>query len=529
MEMSSHLQAIGSLFAFLLLYKIWISIRSHHDKSKENKLPEPKGWWPLIGHLHLLRGDVPAFRTLAAIADKNGPIFRIQLGTKQAIVVSSWETVKECFSPANDKVFLTRPASAASRYLGYGNAFFGLTTDVKYWRHIRRIANVQVLSNRRLQLLKDARASEVEACIKHLHSVCCESNNVVDIGRWFSTVVLNIIVRMVASKRYSNDEKDEESKRFIQAIHEFMHLSGVLVVSDVIPGIEWLDLLGHIASMKCIAKELDEIISSWLEEHLQNRKDEGRDFLDEMVSSMADDDASIYGYKTQNVIKATALYCSTASATNCVMQNLIIASTDSTYLTLVWALSLLLNHIQVLKTVQEELDIHVGKERWVEEADLKNLVYLQAIVKETLRLYPPGPLSVPHESMEDCYVSGYHIPKGTRLLVNIWKLHRDPRVWKSDNPEEFKPERFLSVHADLDVRGQKNFEYIPFGSGRRSCPGISSAMQMVPLILGRLLQGFNIHTPMNEPVDMTEGQGLTMAKAKPLLVMLNPRLSNVLY
>ena len=138
-----------------------------------------------------------------------------------------------------------------------------------------------------------------------------------------------------------------------------------------------------------------------------------------------------------------------------------------------------------MKHAQEELDLKVGRDRWVEQSDIQNLVYLKAIVKETLRLYTTAPLSVPHEAMEDCHVGGYHIPKGTRLLVNAWKLHRDPAVWS--NPEEFQPERFLTSHATIDVVGQ-HFELIPFGSGRRSCPGINLALQMLHLTIARLLQ-----------------------------------------
>ena len=182
--------------------------------------------------------------------------------------------------------------------------------------------------------------------------------------------------------------------------------------------------------------------------------------------------------------------------------------------TLTWVLSLLLNNRHALKKAQEELDIHVGKDKLVEESDIKMLVYLQAIVKETLRLYPPGPLSVPHESMEDCVVGGYHIPAGTRLLINLYKLHRDPQVWS--DPCEFQPERFLTTYKDFDVRGQ-NFELIPFGSGRRMCPGISFAFQILELTLASLLQGFEFGTPLDEAVDMSEAIGLTNLKATPRL------------
>ncbi|CAK9180595.1 unnamed protein product [Ilex paraguariensis] len=179
-----------------------------------------------------------------------------------------------------------------------------------------------------------------------------------------------------------------------------------------------------------------------------------------------------------------------------------------------------------MKRAQEEIEIKVGKNKWVEESDINNLVYLQAIVKETLRLYPPGPLSVPHEAMEDCNVGGYHIPKGTRLLVNVWKLHRDPRIWS--DPETFMPERFLTNHTEVDVGGQQ-FEYTPFGSGRRSCPGMTFAMQVTHLTLARLLQGFDFKTPADAPVDMTEGLGITLPKATPVHVLITPRLSSELY
>ena len=189
--------------------------------------------------------------------------------------------------------------------------------------------------------------------------------------------------------------------------------------------------------------------------------------------------------------------------------------------TLTWALSLLLNNRDALRKAQEELDIHVGKDKLVEESDLKNLVYLQAVIKETLRLYPPGPLSVPRESMEDCVVSGYHIPAGTRLFINLYKLHRDPRVWSY--PCEFQPERFLTTYKDFDVKGQ-NFELIPFGSGRRMCPGVSFAFLVSELTLASLLQGFELGTPSDEPVDMSEATGMTNLKATPLQVFVTPRL-----
>ncbi|KAL7264649.1 hypothetical protein ACSBR1_002584 [Camellia fascicularis] len=209
--------------------------------------------------------------------------------------------------------------------------------------------------------------------------------------------------------------------------------------------------------------------------------------------------------------------------------SLIQGGSDTTTTTLTWAVSLLLNHPTALKTAQQEIDMYVGHEkvRWVDESDTKKLVYLQAILKETLRLYPPGPLSIPRESIQDCHVSGYYVPKGTRLIVNIWKLHHDPCL--STDPNEFRPERFLTWQAKANLRGQQ-FEFLPFGAGRRSCPGNTLAYQTLHLILARLLQGFNLTIlPGNGKVDMSEGLGLTLPKATPLEVLVIPRLPMLLY
>ena len=208
------------------------------------------------------------------------------------------------------------------------------------------------------------------------------------------------------------------------------------------------------------------------------------------------------------------------------LQALIVAGADTIATTLTWALSLLLNNQETLKKAQQELDVQIGRERQVKESDIKNLVYLQAIIKETMRLYPPGPFTIPRKSMEDCTLAGYHVPAGTQLLVNLSKIHRDPRVWF--DPNEFQPERFLTSHKGVDVKGQ-HFELLPFGAGRRMCPGVSLALQVTQLTLATLLHAFEIATPSDEPVDMTEKVGLTDIKVTPLEVHLTPRLPTQVY
>ncbi|KAF5199314.1 Cytochrome p450 [Thalictrum thalictroides] len=208
------------------------------------------------------------------------------------------------------------------------------------------------------------------------------------------------------------------------------------------------------------------------------------------------------------------------------LQNMILGGVDTTTVTLTWALSLLLNNRNILQMAQNEIDSIVGKDRLVDESDITKLVYLQAVVKETMRLYPAAPLSAQHVAIEDCTVSGYHVSAGTWLFTNIYKIQRDPRVWS--RPSEFQPERFLTTQANVDLRGN-HFEFIPFGSGRRSCPGVSLALHVVHLTLARLLQSFDFETPSNAAVDMTESAGLTNLKATPLEVLITPRLASSLY
>lgn len=300
-------------------------------------------------------------------------------------------------------------------------------------------------------------------------------------------------------------------------MREFFELGGTFVLRDAVPYLGWLDLGGYEKAMKKTAKELDSLAGEWLEEHRRKRESgqpvakEEQDFMDVLLSALEGID--LPGYDVDTVIKATST-------------TIIVGGTDTTSVNLSWALSLLLNHRHALEKVQEELDIIVGKERLLTESDIDKLFYLQAAVKETMRLYPAGPLAGARVFGEDCTVGGYHVPKGTRLLLNLWKLQTDPRVWS--DPLEFKPERFLTTHKDVDVKGQ-HFELIPFGAGRRACPGIAFGLQMAHLALASLLQAYEISPPSDAEVDMTGTPGLTNAKANPLQVLLKPRLPVHLY
>ncbi|KAK9039687.1 hypothetical protein V6N11_014881 [Hibiscus sabdariffa] len=453
----------------LLIYKL-IS-----PSGKNGSVPEAGGAWPVIGHLHLFSSKEILYRTLFGLSKKYGPVYSIRLGSHKALVVGNMEMAKELLT-VHDKAFATRPSLSASKLLGYNYAMFGFAPYGDYWREIRKITTLELLSNHRLDMsnFKQTRASENSGGEEIL--------------------------------RDTANSNEGEARQCQKSIKEYFHLFGAFVLSDAIPFFWWLDLGGHKKNMKRVAKELDVFVQTWLEEHKQKRRSAGerkedQDFMDVMLTITEDAKLNGFDVDADTITKATCL-------------NMILGAADSNMVPLIWGLALLVNNRLALKKVKEELAIHVGKDRHVEESDIKNLVYLQAVVKETLRLYPPSPILALRAAMEECTLSnGYHVTPGTRLLLNAWQIQHDERVWT--DPDEFKPERFLTTHKDLDLKGQ-NFELIPFGAGRRACSGVSLALQVIHLSMASVLHCFDINTPGGQPVDMTESASLANVKATPL-------------
>ncbi|GKD24696.1 cytochrome P450 93A3-like protein, partial [Tanacetum coccineum] len=195
--------------------------------------------------------------------------------------------------------------------------------------------------------------------------------------------------------------------------------------------------------------------------------------------------------------------------------------TDTSAITVEWTLAELINHPNIMKKAVEEIDQVVGKNRLLQESDIPNLSYLQAIVKESLRLHPVVPL-IQRLSTEDCTLGGYHIPANTTIFLNVWEVGRDPTHW--ENPLEFMPERF--ENKQLDVRGQ-HFHLVPFGGGRRMCPGTSLALMVAHATLGSMIQCFDWKAGKDgnlNSVDMEEGIGVTLPRANPLEKLKNAQL-----
>ncbi|KAK4781583.1 hypothetical protein SAY86_015685 [Trapa natans] len=519
----SHLLALAGLLALLLV--VWTLGGARRSRSRgDGQLdlpPEVPGSWPVIGHLHLLRDPIPMHRIMASMADRYGPAFMFRLGVHSVVVISEHEAMRECFT-TNDRVLASRPRSKAGIHLGYSYAAFGFAKYGPFSRKMKKLALHELLSPHRLEALQYVRVSEIDTLIRGLYYNSTVINGkTLNISLWLEHLALNVITRMIAGKRYFGlSSSDAEAAHVRRVMKEFMEVSGFPAISDLIPYTSWTDFWGTVKAMKRIGRELDEIVGSWVEEHKKKRTIDGErrkldmNFIDVLISAIEDDD-SILGYSRESIIKATVVV-------------IIVAGSDTTSLNLTWVLSLLLNHKHSLQRAQQELDLKIGRQRWAQDSDINSLPYLQAIVKESLRLYPPGPLSVPHEADGDCTVNGYLIPKGTRMFFNLWKLHRDPRIWP--DPDKFLPERFLTGGhaAGVDASG-RYFEFIPFGSGRRACPGSALALQITHLALARLLQAFDMSTPENATVDMTEGLAINLAKRNPLEVLLAPRLPAKLF
>lgn len=318
MDFLSHLLALSGVFFLLITLYLWRSKKTPTNKIKGKLAPEPSWSLPIIGHLHQVNSQKPIFRTFADFANKYGPIFTLRLGVHPVLVISNYEAVKECFT-TNDVTFASRPMSAHGTYLGYDYAAFGFAPYGPYWRTMRKLALVELLSSRRLETLKHVHISEVETLIKDLYGLC--KINVGDptkvvISEWIEHFTLNIITEIIASKRYFDSKSggiDGEAQRIEKLIKEYMYISGVPVVSDLIPVPKWIDIQGRMKSMKRIGKEVDVLLGSWVEEHIGKKEkatttttesnDNKQDFIDIMLSLL--EESSELGYSRETVIKAT--------------------------------------------------------------------------------------------------------------------------------------------------------------------------------------------------------------------------------
>ncbi|KAK6149195.1 hypothetical protein DH2020_016720 [Rehmannia glutinosa] len=510
---------------YIIFFLIWlvstVLIRSFFKKRSFSNLPPSPLALPIIGHLHLL-APIP-HQALAKLSSRFGPLMHIYLGSFPCIVASSPEISKE-FLKTHESSFSDRPQTFATDYLTYGSQDFSFAPYGPYWKFMKKLCMSQLLGGQTLDLLQPVRRYEIKRFVEFLAKKANDGKSV-DIGSELVRMTNNVISRMIMSERCSGDENEAGEIRNL--VHDVAELTGKFNVSDYIWFCKNLDLQGFGKRSKEVRDRFDEMMERIIDEHeirrrerLKQKSEEGEIVVKDLLDILLDiaEDGSSEMKLTRENIKAFIL-------------DLFAAGTDTSAITVEWALSELINHPNILKNAAQEIDSVIGNNnRLVEESDIPNLPYLQAIVKETLRLHPTGPLIV-RQSNKDCTIAGYNIPAKTRLFVNVWAIGRDSNHW--ENALEFRPQRFLSddgsAKGQLDVRGQ-HFHLLPFGSGRRGCPGTSLALQVVQTTLAALIQCFEWRFEgENGSVDMEEGPGLTLPRAHPLICYPMARINPIPY
>ncbi|XP_047964893.1 cytochrome P450 71AU50-like [Salvia hispanica] len=377
-----------------------------------------------------------------------------------------------------------------------------------YWQNMRKLCTVELLSTLKISSFRSMRREELGLFVESLNEAS-RLHVAVDLSAKVVSLTAEISCRMMFGKKYN--DKDIDERGFKGVLQEVMTLVAAPNLGDYFPFLEVLDLQGLTRKLKAIAKVFDVFFEKIIEDHVQagDRPGQAKDIVDTMMSIMQRGESE-FQFDIRN-IKA-------------IMLDLLVASMDTASASVEWILSELLRNPTVMKKLQKELEQVVGLKRMVEESDLDQLEYLDMVVKESFRLHPAAPLLLPHYSREDSKVNGYDIPKGSRILVNTYAIGRDPNVWT--DPEMFIPERFIG--SDIDVRG-KHFQLLPFGSGRRGCPGIQLGLIQVRLIVSQLVHCFDWQLPNDmspEELDMNEEFGIVVSRVNHLMAIPTCRLHN---
>ncbi|KAJ4966679.1 hypothetical protein NE237_018528 [Protea cynaroides] len=471
-------------------------------KQKQHLPPAPTAL-PILGHLHLLKK--PLHRTLEVLARQYGPILRLQFGSRSVFVVSSPSAIKECFTK-NDIILANRPDCLGGKHLAYNNTQVGWCPYGQHWRDVRRFIAIEIFSSKGIQRSSVIRNREVRHLVRQLYRGSDGELRKVELRSIFFQLTLNIVMGMVAAKRFFGDEDVDVELReqFLKIMKEqYSSTSMNMNILDFLPILRWVGFESEEKKMERFSKKRDAFIQSLIDHGRRRMSDSTKAVKEESKKTLVDAVLSLQKaepeYYSDYIIKG-------------IVSMMFTAGTNTSLLTMEWAMSLLLNHPEALQKAREEIDNNVGQGRLLEESDLPKLPYLRGIVNETFRLLPVAPLLVPHMSSEECSIGGYDVPRGTIVLVNAWAVHRDPKLWVE--PTSFKPERFQDIEGE-----REGYKFIPFGLGRRGCPGADVGIRVVSLALGALIQCFDWVRIGSENVDLSEVDGLSMAKAKPLVAL----------
>ncbi|KAJ4771939.1 Cytochrome P450 76C4 [Rhynchospora pubera] len=454
-------------------------------------LPPGPAPLPLIGNL--LDLDRQPHCSLARLAKVYGPVISLKLGLTTAIVISSPEAAREVLQK-KDAFFSARSVPDSSRAYNYHDAsMFFLPSTSPLWRRNRAICAVNLFSTRCLETSRDMRAQKARDIIDCFRK---KAGHPVDIGHIFFSGMLNMISNVLFSQDIV-DINSESPQEFEELIKESINENLKPNASDFFPFLRLFDLQGRRRTSARYHRQYHKTFNVIVDARLQHRRNGGKnygDFLDSLLDLLAQSKIS----RKEIQILFTELFG---------------AGSHTTSITVEWAMGELLHDPIAMAKAQAEVR-EVFAIQNLEESDALDLPYLQAVIKEAMRLHPPGPLLL-HKAIEDgVTLCGYRVPREAQVLVNAWAIGRDPKVWTE--PDVFRPERFLEKHISFHGR---DFEFIPFGSGKKICPGLPFAVKIVPFLLALILAEFDWKLPDGmEPkdVDLTEKFAAVLELAVPL-------------
>ncbi|PIM98302.1 Cytochrome P450 CYP2 subfamily [Handroanthus impetiginosus] len=467
-------------------------------------IPGPSGL-PVLG-LALAFSSSLTHRILFRLSQtfKASSLMAFSVGFTRFIISSNPETAKEIL---NSSVFADRPVKESAYELLFHRAM-GFAPYGEYWRNLRKISGTHLFSPRRMSCFGKFRQETALKMVEEI-KLRMEKNGEVKMKDLLHYGSLNNVMMSVFGKCYDFSGENEVEG----LVKEGYELLGKFNWSDHFPVLGWLDLQGVRKRSKELVVKVEDFVGKIIEEHRvkgsggkggvkadnYEQFDHG-DFVDVLLDLEEDNRLS-------------------DSDMIAVLWEMIFRGTDTVAILLEWILARMVLHPDIQAKAQLEIDTVIGTNTTLSDSDLPNLPYLQAIVKETLRIHPTGPLlSWARLAIQDTHVGPYFIPAGTTAMVNMWAITHDKRVWPE--PEKFWPERFLE--EDVAIMGS-DLRLAPFGSGRRVCPGKNMGLATVQLWLAQLLQKFKWSASDKYGVDLAECLKLSMEMKHPLVCRAFPR------
>ncbi|EOA38964.1 hypothetical protein CARUB_v10011383mg [Capsella rubella] len=443
---------------------------------------------PIIGHLHLLLLD-SIHKCFQKISSKYGPILHLHIFHVPIVLVSSASAAYEIFK-SHDTNVSYRGDIAIDECIVFGSSGYFRAPCGDYWKFMRKLIMARALGPQALDRSRGVRAFELERFHKNLLDKAMKKETV-KIGEEARILVNNTLGKMSLGSSFSVENND--GKKVSEFSIQLADLSHMFCVAQIFH--KPLEKLG-ISLLKTQIMEVSNRFEELLEKILVNYennvdKHQGTEFMDALLAAYQDENTE---YKiTRNHIKA-------------LLAELFFGAGESSSSTTRWAMAEILSNPQILERLREEIDSIVGKTRLIQESDLPKLPYLQAVVKESLRLHPVGAV-LPREFTQDCTIGGFYIHEGTSLVINAYAVMRDPNIW--EDPNEFKPERFLnsSILGKEEERKEQALKFLPFGGGRRGCPGLHLGYTLVETTIGVMVQCFDWEIK-GDKINIEEGSGL---------------------